>query len=102
VPLHTTPFDRQPHLTGELLELRPLNEGDFAGLFAVAADPLIWEQHPDRDRCQEPVFRLRAVEKIGGTYARTMRDDRGRQQVVYALTAEQYARRATAASDDAT
>jgi len=60
-PLHTTPFDSQPHLTGELLELRPLNEGDFAGLFAVAADPLIWEQHPDRDRCQEPVRQRRGL-----------------------------------------
>jgi N-acetyltransferase len=50
-------FDRQPVLIGELLELRPLRATDFEALFRVAADPLIWEQHPDRDRYQEPVFR---------------------------------------------
>ena len=50
------PFDLQPHLTGELLELRPLAAEDFRDLYAVAADPLIWEQHPNRDRYQEEVF----------------------------------------------
>jgi RimJ/RimL family protein N-acetyltransferase len=50
-------FDRQPTLRGELLELRPLREDDFEALFRVAADPLIWEQHPDRDRWQEATFR---------------------------------------------
>lgn len=50
-------FDRQPVLTGELLELRPLRADDFDGLFAVASDPLIWEQHPDRNRYQEATFR---------------------------------------------
>lgn len=50
-------FDRQPVLVGELLELRPLRADDFAALFQVASDPLIWEQHPDRDRYQEATFR---------------------------------------------
>lgn len=50
-------FDAQPHLVGELLELRPLQESDFGDLYAVAADPAIWEQHPDPDRYQEDVFR---------------------------------------------
>lgn len=39
-------FDLQPILKGELLELRPLQAEDFHDLYAVAADPLIWEQHP--------------------------------------------------------
>jgi RimJ/RimL family protein N-acetyltransferase len=51
------PFDLQPTLTGELLELRPLRAEDFADLYAVASDPLIWEQHPARDRYQEEVFK---------------------------------------------
>jgi RimJ/RimL family protein N-acetyltransferase len=51
------PFDSQPYLRGELLELRPLRPDDFDALYAVAADPLIWAQHPDRDRYQEEVFR---------------------------------------------
>jgi RimJ/RimL family protein N-acetyltransferase len=50
-------LDLQPTLTGILLELRPLQPADFASLFAVASDPLIWEQHPDRDRYREPVFK---------------------------------------------
>jgi N-acetyltransferase len=50
-------LDRQPHLTGDLVELRPATPDDFAALFAVASDPLIWEVHPAHDRWQEPVFR---------------------------------------------
>jgi len=51
------PFDLQPVLKGELIELRPLRTEDFDALYAVASDPLIWEQHPASDRYQEPVFR---------------------------------------------
>jgi RimJ/RimL family protein N-acetyltransferase len=50
-------FDHQPSLAGELLELRPLRPDDWEALFAVACDPLIWEQHPDSDRYKEDVFR---------------------------------------------
>lgn len=50
-------MDRQPLLSGELVELRPATPGDFDALFAVASDPLIWEIHPAHDRWQEPVFR---------------------------------------------
>jgi len=41
----------------ELLEVRPLCADDFEALYAVASDPLIWEQHPNSDRCQRDVFR---------------------------------------------
>ena len=51
------PFDLQPHLVGDLLELRPLRLDDFDALYGAASDPLIWEQHPAHDRWQEPVFR---------------------------------------------
>jgi N-acetyltransferase len=50
------PFDLQPTLTGELLTLRPLRPDDFDSLFAVASDPLIWEQHPASDRYKPDVF----------------------------------------------
>jgi len=50
-------FDLQPRLVGELIELRPLGPEDWESLFAVASDPLIWEQHPARDRYEEKVFR---------------------------------------------
>ena len=51
------PFDLQPTLTGDLLELRPLRADDWDALFRVASDPLIWEQHPEHDRWKEEVFR---------------------------------------------
>jgi RimJ/RimL family protein N-acetyltransferase len=44
-------------LGGELVEVRPLRADDFAGLYAVACDPLVWEQHPERERWREEVFR---------------------------------------------
>lgn len=50
-------FELQPHLVGELLEVRPLRPEDWESLFAVASDPLIWEQHPAQDRYKEEVFR---------------------------------------------
>lgn len=50
-------LDRQPMLEGEHIRLRPLRPDDWGALFAVAADPLIWAQHPAHDRWQEPVFR---------------------------------------------
>jgi RimJ/RimL family protein N-acetyltransferase len=53
----TMPFDPQPVLKGELLELRPLREEDYQDLYGVAADPLIWEQHPNSDRYKEEVFK---------------------------------------------
>jgi N-acetyltransferase len=51
-------FDLQPHLKGELIELRPLRADDWDGLFAVASDPLIWGQHPESDRYREDVFKI--------------------------------------------
>lgn len=51
-------FDLQPHLKGELIELRPLAPEDWHELFAVASDPLIWEQHPENDRYKEDVFKI--------------------------------------------
>jgi N-acetyltransferase len=73
------PFDPQPVLKGELLELRPLRAGDFAALYGVASDPLIWEQHPDSDRHKEEVFReffRGAVESGGALVAVDLRDGR--------------------------
>jgi RimJ/RimL family protein N-acetyltransferase len=51
------PFDLQPILKGGLLHLRPLRAEDFHDLYAAASDPLIWEQHPVKDRYKEEVFK---------------------------------------------
>jgi len=50
-------MDRQPVLEGDRLLLRPLHPDDWAALYAVASDPLIWAVHPQHDRWQERVFR---------------------------------------------
>jgi RimJ/RimL family protein N-acetyltransferase len=66
-------------LTGHLLELRPLRPEDYADLFAVAADSLIWEQHPCKDRFQEEVFKAffrEALESGGALLALDSRDAR--------------------------
>jgi len=58
-------FDLQPNLKGELIELRPLMPDDWNDLFAVASDPLIWEQHPESDRYKEDVFKIFFREAMG-------------------------------------
>lgn len=50
-------FELQPVLEGELIRLRPLRPEDWEELYAVASDPLIWEQHPVHDRYKEEVFK---------------------------------------------
>jgi RimJ/RimL family protein N-acetyltransferase len=52
------PFELQPVLKGELIQLRPLRSEDWNDLLPVAADPLIWEQHPESDRYKEDVFKV--------------------------------------------
>ena len=49
-------FDLQPTLAGTLVRLRPLASEEFEALYAVASDPLIWEQHPEPLRYRREVF----------------------------------------------
>jgi N-acetyltransferase len=74
-------FDLQPHLVGELIEVRPLRPEDWESLFAVASDPLIWEQHPAGDRYQEEVFKefFREALESGGAL---LVIDRTTQQII--------------------
>lgn len=46
----------QPVLENEIVQLVPLQESDFEILYQVASDPLIWEQHPNKDRYKREVF----------------------------------------------
>ena len=73
------PFDLQPVLEGQLLQLRPLRATDFDDLFAVAADPLLWEQHPASDRYKDDQFRIffrESIESGGALIAIDRRDTR--------------------------
>lgn len=49
-------FISQPKLQNEIVKLIPLKENDFELLYNVAKDPLIWEQHPNKDRWKREVF----------------------------------------------
>ena len=49
-------FDLQPTLKGRLVSLRPMRSDDFDAVYEAAADPLIWEQHPEPLRYRRDVF----------------------------------------------
>lgn len=46
----------QPFLENDRAMLVPLKEDEFDLLYGVAADPGIWEQHPNKDRWRKEVF----------------------------------------------
>ncbi|WP_431242416.1 GNAT family N-acetyltransferase [Flavobacterium sp. P21] len=50
-------FDLQPDfLENEIIKLIPLEESHFEELYKVASDPLVWEQHPNKNRYERAVF----------------------------------------------
>jgi RimJ/RimL family protein N-acetyltransferase len=49
-------INTQPVLENETVILLPLQEDDFEALYQTAADPAIWEQHPNKDRWKREVF----------------------------------------------
>jgi N-acetyltransferase len=51
-----TEFDPQPVLRGPILLIRPLAAADRDALWQVARDPLLWELHPDKTRCDPEGF----------------------------------------------
>jgi len=63
-------FDLQPYLFDDLIEMLPLKENDFDELFKAAADPLLWEQHPNKDRYKKEVFRnfFKGAMESGGAF----------------------------------
>ena len=51
-------FNWQPGcLQNETVILSAIKQNDFGTLYKVAADPAIWEQHPEQDRHKIEVFR---------------------------------------------
>jgi N-acetyltransferase len=66
-----TVADLQPiDLENEKVKLVPLSENDFERLYEVASDPLIWEQHPNRNRYQKEVFEtyFKGAMESGGAF----------------------------------
>ncbi len=58
------------HLKNELVMLVPLVAEEFDALYAVASDPLIWEQHPNPDRYKIEVFEnfFKGAVESGGAF----------------------------------
>ncbi|UYQ95837.1 GNAT family N-acetyltransferase [Chitinophaga horti] len=50
------PFSIQTPLENDKALLLPLQDSDFEALYAVASDPAVWAQHPNKDRWQREVF----------------------------------------------
>lgn len=50
-------FSIQTPLENERAWLVPLVEADFDDLYTIASDKKVWEQHPNKDRWQEVIFR---------------------------------------------
>ena len=69
-------FDFQPVLDGARVIVRPIAPSDWDGLFAAAADPMIWEQHPASDRYTEAAFKQYFQDAIdsGSAFAFVARD----------------------------
>ena len=53
-------------LADRLVKLKPLQETDFETLYAVASDPLIWEQHPANNRYKREIFEQFFKEGLAG------------------------------------
>jgi len=56
----------QPKLEGSLVCLRPIKDSDFDALCAIASDPLLWEQHPVKNRTDRTVFRNWFADAVAG------------------------------------
>jgi RimJ/RimL family protein N-acetyltransferase len=48
----------QPTLQNDYLMVRPLAETDFDALYAIANNPLVWEQHPNPNRYKKEIFEI--------------------------------------------
>ncbi len=71
----------QPQLENNLVRIEPLQENDFDKLYEVASDPLIWVQHPAKDRYKKEVFQMFFDQAIKGKTAFTIIDKKTDQIV---------------------
>lgn len=80
-------LDRQPMLEGELVSVRPLRDGDVDALWGISSDPLLWEQHPAKERATAEGFQqwfgdarasggaLTVIDRVDGKVIGTSRYD---------------------------
>jgi len=74
-------FEPKPVLKGELVELHPMEASHLELLFAVASDPMIWEQHPKWDRYKREVFERFVNECLGFGSALVIREAKTKQVI---------------------
>ncbi|MCU0448424.1 MAG: GNAT family N-acetyltransferase [Bernardetiaceae bacterium] len=74
-------FDLQPTLTGPLVRLRPLQPTDEAALYEVASDPLIWAQHPAKQRSEPAGFAAFFAESLASGGALVVIDQASGQTI---------------------
>ena len=74
-------FDFQPKLEGKFVSVRPLQPEDYDELYKVAADPLIWEQHPAKNRYQKAEFKRFFEDSIKSGGALLVRDKESGQVI---------------------
>ena len=56
--MKTAHFNLQPEvLENEIIKIIPLQEDHFEALYEIASDPLVWEQHPVKNRYEKDVFK---------------------------------------------
>jgi RimJ/RimL family protein N-acetyltransferase len=51
-------FELQPTLENEFVKIQPLAEDDFERLYKIASDPLVWKQHPNKERYKREAFEI--------------------------------------------
>jgi RimJ/RimL family protein N-acetyltransferase len=63
-------FELQPTLSNDIVILEPLKSTDFERLYQVASDPLVWEQHPNKNRYQRSEFEnyFKGAMESGGAF----------------------------------
>jgi len=68
--LKNSSINFQPVLQNTLVTAAPLQQTDFDNLYRAASDPLIWEQHPNKNRWQLPAFEnyFAGAIKSGGAF----------------------------------
>lgn len=74
-------FNLQPHLEGKQLVIKPLNPSDFDALYQAASDPLIWEQHQNKDRYTMDEFTLFFKESMASGGALSIADKKTGQLI---------------------
>ena len=68
--MQDTEFELQPTLANVLIKIQPLKQPNFEALYKIASDPLLWEQHPNKDRYKREVFEtfFKGAMESGGAF----------------------------------